>query len=78
MRDGIQFGLVLSKMMCYFVRNGSFSGAQGRERRSGFPLPQNFHKLYFFSELQNCVTASSVRTSNKRQPGKGTTYGANI
>jgi hypothetical protein len=48
------------------------------EEKKRLPLPQNFHKVYFFSELQNCVTASSVRTSNKRQPGKGTTNGANI
>jgi hypothetical protein len=65
-------------MVCYFVPNGSFFGAHNAEEKKRLPLPQNFQKLYFFSESQNCVTASSVRTSNKRQPGKGTTNGANI
>jgi hypothetical protein len=65
-------------MVCYFVRNGSFSGAQSRREEAASPSTSFSHKRYSFSELQNCVTASSVRTSNKRQPGKGTTYGANI
>jgi hypothetical protein len=37
MRDGIQFGLAMSIMVCYFVRNGSFSGAQGRSEEAASP-----------------------------------------
>jgi hypothetical protein len=78
MRDGIQIGLAQSTMVCYFVRNGLFFGAHKAGEKMRLPLPQFYSQAVFFSELQNCVTASSARTSNNRQPGKGTTYGANI
>jgi hypothetical protein len=42
MRDGIQFGLALSRMMCYFVRNGSFFGALKAGEMQRLPPPPEF------------------------------------